>query len=264
MDGKYVVNTVATDSIDTFNKSTLIFGSYYNNELDTIGTFKLYSFKMWDENDVLVFDGIPIIEGGIPYLYDRVSNRTLQNQGSGNFTYGIEKFTNGIVSDVPLEEISQSICDTIPTFAKMCNDGSYCMYTRFLYKPEMLREISIEAYTKGKGLRLKPNTKYTIHVKTDAISSYSSVNPCVVQGYDGTDLVFFRYNEPISFITDEIGRTFIYTYHDVSGHPGEFPFYIYLLEGDYVDYIKNNEVDFATSIDYLQADGTQYINTMWK
>ena len=261
MDGIHVTNTVATDSIDTFNKSTLIFNSYYNNELDAIGTFKLYSFKMWDENDVLVFDGIPIIEGGIPYLYDRVSNRTLQNQGSGNFTYGIEKFTNGIVSDVPLEEISQSICDTIPTFAKMCNDGSYCMYTRFLYNYAMLREISIEAYTKGKGLRLKPNTKYTIHVKTDAISQYSSVNPCSVQGYDGTELVFFRYNEPISFVTDEIGRTFIYTYHDISIYPGEFPFYIYLLEGDYVDYIKNNEVDFATSIDYLQADGTQYINT---
>lgn len=141
MDGKHITNTEATDSIDTFNKSTLIFSSYYNNELDTIGTFKLYSFKMWDENDVLVFDGIPIIEGGVPYLYDRVSNKTLQNQGSGNFTYGIEKFTNGIVSDVPLEEISQSICDVIPTFAKMCNDGSYCMYGRFLYNYAGLREI---------------------------------------------------------------------------------------------------------------------------
>ena len=255
-------NVTSTDSLDTFENTILIFQSLYEGEPDKCGDFKLYSFRMWDENNVLVFDGIPIVEGGVPYLYDRVSNRTLQNQGSGNFTYGIEKFTNGIVSDVPLEEISQSICDVIPTFAKMCNDGSYCMYgDRFVYRYAGLREISIEAYTKGKGLRLKPNTKYTIHVKTDAISQYSSVNPCSVQGYDGTELVFFRYNEPISFITDEIGRTFIYTYHDTNSYPGEFPFYIYLLEGDYVDYIKNNEVDFATSIDYLQTNGTQYINT---
>ena len=260
MDGKHVANTVATDSIDTFNKSTLIFSSYYNNGLDTIGTFKLYSFKMWDENDVLVFDGIPIIEGGIPYLYDRVSNRTLQNQGSGNFTYGIEKFTNGIVSDVPLEEISQSICDVIPTFAKMCDDGSYCMYGRFLYNWNGLSNLSIEAYAKGKGLRLKPNTQYTIYVKTDAISKYSSVNPRNIFGYNGNELGWFEYNKPTNFITDKTGRTFIYTYHDTI-YTGEFPFYIYLLEGDYVDYIKNNEVDFATSIDYLQADGTQYINT---
>ena len=261
MDGKHITNTVATDSIDTFNKSTLIFGSYYNNGLDTIGTFKLYSFRMWDENDVLVFDGIPIVEGGIPYLYDRVSNRTLQNQGSGNFTYGIEKFTNGIVSDVPLEEISQSICDVIPTFAKMCNDGSYCMYGRFLYNWDGLSNLSIEAYAKGKGLRLKPNTQYTIYVKTDAISPYSSVDPHQIFGYNGNELGWFKYNEPTNFTTDEIGRVFIYTYHEVYSYPGVFPFYIYLLEGDYVDYIKNNEVDFATSIDYLQADGTQYINT---
>ena len=261
MDGKYIVSTVATDSIDTFNKSTLIFSSYYNNELDTIGTFKLYSFRMWDENEVLVFDGIPIIEGGVPYLYDRVSNRTLQNQGSGNFTYGVEKFTNGIVSDVPLEEISQSICDTIPTFAKMCDDGSYCMYSRFLHNWDNLSNLSIEAYAKGKGLRLKPNTQYTIYVKTDAISSFSSVDPHHIFGYNGNGLGWFKYNEPTNFTTDEIGRVFIYTYHEIISHPGEFPFYIYLLEGDYVDYIKNNEVDFATSIDYLQTNGTQYINT---
>lgn len=261
MDRKHIMDIEATDSIDTFNKSTLIFSSYYNNELDTIGTFKLYSFKMWDENDVLVFDGIPIIEGGIPYLYDRVSNRTLQNQGSGNFTYGIEKFTNGIVSDVPLEEISQSICDVIPTFAKMCNDGSYCMYGRFLYNWDGLSNLSIEAYAKGKGLRLKPNTQYTIYVKTDAISSFSSVDPHHIFGYNGNGLGWFEYNKPTNFTTDEIGRVFIYTYHEIIPHTGEFPFYIYLLEGDYVDYIKNNEVDFATSIDYLQADGTQYINT---
>lgn len=261
MDGKHIMDTEATDSIDTFNKSTLIFSSYYNNGLDTIGTFKLYSFKMWDENDVLVFDGIPIIEGGIPYLYDRVSNRTLQNQGSGNFTYGIEKFTNGIVSDVPLEEISQSICDVIPTFAKMCNDGSYCMYSRFLHNWDGLSNLSIEAYAKGKGLRLKPNTQYTIYIKTDAISNFSSVTPHQIFGYNGNGLGWFKYNEPTNFTTDEIGRVFIYTYHETISHTGVFPFYIYLLEGDYVDYIKNNEVDFATSIDYLQADGTQYINT---
>ena len=261
MDGKHITNTVATDSIDTFNKSTLIFSSYHNNGLDTIGTFKLYSFKMWDENDVLVFDGIPIIEGGIPYLYDRVSNKTLQNQGSGNFTYGIEKFTNGIVSDVPLEEISQSICDVIPTFTKMCDDGSYCMYgSHFLYNWDGLSNLSIEAYAKGKGLRLKPNTQYTIYVKTDAITNYSSVTPNDIFGYNGNGLGWFEYNKPTNFTTDKTGRTFIYTYHDTI-YPGVFPFYIYLLEGDYVDYIKNNEVDFATSIDYLQADGTQYINT---
>lgn len=255
-------NLTYTDSLDTFENTILIFQSLYNGELDKCGDFKLYSFRMWDENEVLVFDGIPIIEGGVPYLYDRVSNRTLQNQGSGNFTYGVEKFTNGIVSDVPLEEISQSICDIIPTFAKMCDDGSYCMYgSRFLYNEQGVKDLSIEAYAKGKGLRLKPNTKYTIYIKTDAISSYSSVNPHSVNGYDGTALVWFNYGIPETFITDKTGRTFIYTYHDVATHTGEFPFYIYLLEGDYVDYIKNNEVDFATSIDYLQADGTQYINT---
>ena len=51
----------------------------------------VYWFKIWDENDILARDLIPVRKGTTGYLYDKVSNRLFGNVGSGNFILSPDK-----------------------------------------------------------------------------------------------------------------------------------------------------------------------------
>lgn len=49
---------------------------------------RVYSFKLYNDSDTLIFDGIPVRKGTKGYMYDRVSGRLFNNLGTGNFIIG--------------------------------------------------------------------------------------------------------------------------------------------------------------------------------
>jgi len=49
---------------------------------------KIYYCKIFDNNDNLVFDGIPVRKNGIGYMFDRVTNTLFENKGTENFILG--------------------------------------------------------------------------------------------------------------------------------------------------------------------------------
>lgn len=52
------------------------------------GMFKFKSLKVWDENNSLVMNVVPILDGsGVPCVIDLVDNRILYNAGTGVFGY---------------------------------------------------------------------------------------------------------------------------------------------------------------------------------
>ena len=62
-----------------------IFG--YNGTTN-IGNVRFYSFSLWNSNDTLVRDYIPVRVGQVGYLYDRVTRKLYGNAGTGSFTLG--------------------------------------------------------------------------------------------------------------------------------------------------------------------------------
>lgn len=73
-----------------FTKSLLIFQARYLNNLDVYGIFKLYKFKVWNENNDMVLNLIPVLDNNnIPCLYDTLSKKYFYNSGTGQFEYEI-------------------------------------------------------------------------------------------------------------------------------------------------------------------------------
>ena len=58
-------------------------GQYYPN--------MIYACKLWDANGVLVRDFIPVRNGTVGYLYDRVTGKLFGNAGTGDFVLGPDK-----------------------------------------------------------------------------------------------------------------------------------------------------------------------------
>lgn len=68
----------ATESSDTtsFTQTILIFSQWVSSNVSSASNFKLYSFKMWDENGTLQFNGCPcLVNEKYPCLYDEVSKK---------------------------------------------------------------------------------------------------------------------------------------------------------------------------------------------
>lgn len=50
---------------------------------------RYYSYKVWNYNEVLMQDFIPVLDhDGVPCMYDRVTNEFFYNQGTGQFIAG--------------------------------------------------------------------------------------------------------------------------------------------------------------------------------
>lgn len=49
---------------------------------------KIFSFKLYNELNVLIFDGIPVRVGSVGYMYDKVTGKLFGNKGTGNFILG--------------------------------------------------------------------------------------------------------------------------------------------------------------------------------
>ena len=67
-----------------------IFGVNSRGQIQYSGGYKLYSYKMY-ENDILIRNFIPCLdENGRPCMYDAVSKQPFYNQGSGEFLYKLK------------------------------------------------------------------------------------------------------------------------------------------------------------------------------
>lgn len=77
------INTYSDKIISLFKKSA--------NNVALKGASKIYYLQIY-QSDELVFDGIPVLDSNnIPCLYDKVSKQFFYNQGTGEFSYGIEE-----------------------------------------------------------------------------------------------------------------------------------------------------------------------------
>ena len=94
-------NTVSVDG------ETKAFGTNFYDTDDAIKSFGLFDFpqrrtdstpksaisycKMWDREDNLMADFIPVRVGDVGYMYDRVSCKLFGNSGTGAFVIGPDK-----------------------------------------------------------------------------------------------------------------------------------------------------------------------------
>lgn len=88
LDDVLVYTANANLSRDKFGLTLLIFHGRYAVRLDKTGIFKLYRFKVWDDNSNLVFDFRPCLDdNNVPCLYEEVTKQYFHNSGTGTFEY---------------------------------------------------------------------------------------------------------------------------------------------------------------------------------
>lgn len=78
-----------TKNSNTRNEKVMLLGSIYNSIDHAYGCGKYAIAKIWDENDTLIFNGIPALrqQDSKPGLYDTVNNVFYTNAGTGEFLY---------------------------------------------------------------------------------------------------------------------------------------------------------------------------------
>lgn len=80
------------------------------------GDSKIYYAKLFDENDNLVFHAIPVLDqDNVPCMYDKVSDTFFYNQGTGEFSYGIEELDASDENYTPIEYIESTGTQYIDT-----------------------------------------------------------------------------------------------------------------------------------------------------
>jgi len=87
IDGELVADR-GTSGIQNNYEIVLFAFNRNGSVLQVSGSVKIYSFKIYDANGVLVRDYIPVRKGTVGYLYDRVSGKLFGNAGTGAFSYG--------------------------------------------------------------------------------------------------------------------------------------------------------------------------------
>lgn len=81
IDGREVLNITTSAGC---NQPIKLF--YYNALHPAF--YRLYSFKIY-ENNILIYDLIPVLDkNGIPCLYDKIEKQLYYNTGTGQFLYG--------------------------------------------------------------------------------------------------------------------------------------------------------------------------------
>ena len=87
-----VLSGTASESTNTttFESTMLLWTQWLTSSTtSSCSTIKIHYFKMWNENNELVFDGIPVLDNEeTPCMYDKVSRQYFYNQGTGTFGYG--------------------------------------------------------------------------------------------------------------------------------------------------------------------------------
>ena len=73
--------------VDTNIPSIYLFARNNNGSADRYSSIRMYSFQIYDNNN-LVCDFIPVLDkDGVPCLYDKVEDKFYYNEGSGEFLY---------------------------------------------------------------------------------------------------------------------------------------------------------------------------------
>ena len=76
IDDSLIKTFTESSSTTPYQDTMLILSCKWNNKIDIKSNAKLYSFKMWDENGTLQFDGRPcLVNEKYPALYDEVSKK---------------------------------------------------------------------------------------------------------------------------------------------------------------------------------------------
>lgn len=108
---------------------------FHGNGTDQGGTFKLYYFKIWD-NENLIRDFIPVLDSNnIPCLFDNITQELYYNQGSGSITAGEvieDNTTNEIILElnVSTTEITQNFVTIYTqTFSEEFRNTHKCYYS---------------------------------------------------------------------------------------------------------------------------------------
>ena len=65
-----------------------LFGCYNRGETVDPLSGRIYHCSLYDVNDDLAYNFIPVRKGTVGYLYDRVSGKLFGNAGTGAFAYG--------------------------------------------------------------------------------------------------------------------------------------------------------------------------------
>ena len=85
---EYTANTAATF---TCVGNAYLFAINNNGTADFKLSAQISACKIYDANDTLVRDFIPVRKGTVGYLYDRVSGKLFGNAGTGDFVLGPDK-----------------------------------------------------------------------------------------------------------------------------------------------------------------------------
>ena len=87
-----IMNGVSQDGLwgtKYISRNIAILARYYDNSLGfNSSNIDLHCFKIYDANDGLIFNAIPVRVGTTGYLYDRVSGKLFGNAGTGDFVLG--------------------------------------------------------------------------------------------------------------------------------------------------------------------------------
>ena len=73
------------------NLPLCLFAQRTDNGITAMSKFKLYAFKLFDADNILLIDLIPVRVGNVGYMYDKVSGTLFGNAGTGNFILGADK-----------------------------------------------------------------------------------------------------------------------------------------------------------------------------
>lgn len=88
---KLYLNDMLEDTLNNGSTSTnpiAIFNSYNGNYFSKA---IIWSIQIVDNNNQLLFDGIPVRVGQVGFLYDRIGRELHGNEGTGSFTLGPDK-----------------------------------------------------------------------------------------------------------------------------------------------------------------------------
>lgn len=85
IDGQKKVNS-GNDAVNT----NIVLCNVNNTYVSVAASSKLYYAKIYD-NNVLVFDAIPVRVGTTGYMYDKISKQLFGNAGTGSFILGPDK-----------------------------------------------------------------------------------------------------------------------------------------------------------------------------
>lgn len=117
---KCFINGKNLGTLSGYTKSTsdnlILFGTSGYGNSHYLGSGKIYSCQI-RENGVLVRDFIPVREGQVGYMYDKVSESKFYNIGTGSFTCGHDKNVMPYDAEVEYLQSSGTQYINIPLYA---------------------------------------------------------------------------------------------------------------------------------------------------